>query len=208
MEAFLFAEGEDATTQNLKNAVLAKQLAVLSEILTKSFDGTKMIPFSLLDKQKKRTISFLIADEISSMQKFHDSYSSSMLTLNKAAKAKKRQNILDGLLRVSYPSISEGRGFANALGPVKLSMKLLSPEVNISPENQYFCTPPKMALHGNPGTPLSMDSIISARSPKKAIFLHIIVIFLHGLPHKVFCAQLKQDLTKSAMYNIILLSLP
>ena len=37
-----------------------------------------------------------------------------------------------------------------------------------------------------------LDSNISARSPKKAIFLHIVVIFLHGLPQKVFCAQLKR----------------
>ena len=37
-----------------------------------------------------------------------------------------------------------------------------------------------------------LDSNISARSPKKAIFLHIVVIFLHGLPKKVFCAQLKR----------------
>ena len=38
-----------------------------------------------------------------------------------------------------------------------------------------------MALHGNPGTPLSLDSIISARSPKKSIFLHIEAIYLHEL---------------------------
>ena len=41
------------TTQNLKNAVLAKQLTTLSEILT--YDNIKIIPFSLLDEQKKRT---------------------------------------------------------------------------------------------------------------------------------------------------------
>ena len=67
---------------------------------------------------------------------------------------------------------------------------------------------PKMALHENPGTPWSQVSNISARTSIKAIFLHIVVIFLHGLPQKVFCAQLKKDLAKSAMYNIILLSLP
>ena len=42
-----------------------------------------------------------------------------------------------------------------------------SSEVNISPKNQYFFT-------------LSLDSIISARSPKEAIFLHIVAIYLHG----------------------------
>ena len=125
MQAFHYTKGQRATTQNLKNAVMAKQLTIMSEILTKSFDGTKIIPFSLLDEQKKRTISFLIEDEVSSMQKFHDSYSSSMFTLNKAEKAKKKQDILDGLLRTSYPFISEGRGFTNALGPVKLSIKIL-----------------------------------------------------------------------------------
>ena len=125
MQAFHYTKGQGATIQNLKNAVLAKQLTILSEILTKSFDGTRVIPFSFLDEQKKMTISFLIEDEVSSMQSFHDSYTGSMFTLNKAEKAKKKQDILDGLLRVSYPFISEGRGFTNALGPVKLSLKLL-----------------------------------------------------------------------------------
>ena len=125
MKAFRYAEGQGASTGNLKNGVLAKQLTILSEILTKSYDGTRVIPFSLLDEQKKRTISFLIEDEVSSMQKFHDSYTGSMFTLNKAEKAKKKQDILDGLLRVSYPFISEGRGFTNALGPIKLSIKIL-----------------------------------------------------------------------------------
>ena len=125
MKAFLYAEGQGATTQNLKNAVLAKQLTVLSEILTKSYDGTKIIPFSLLDEQKKRTISLLIKDEISSMQTFHDSYKISRFTWNKAEGAKKVHDILDSLLRTSYPFISEGRGFTNVLGPVQMSTKLL-----------------------------------------------------------------------------------
>ena len=125
MTAFQYTQGQGVTTENLKNAVLAKQMSVFSEILTKSYDGVKIIPFPLLDEQKKKTISLLIEDEISSLQKFHDSYSGSVFTLNKAEKAKKRQDILDGLLRTSYPFISEGRGFTNALGPVRLSLKML-----------------------------------------------------------------------------------
>ena len=104
---------------------MAKQLTILSEILTKSYDGTTIIPFSLLDDQRKRTIKLLIEDEINSMQKFHDSYRSSRFTLKKAEKAKKVQDILDILLRLSYPFISEGRGFTNVLGPVQMSTKLL-----------------------------------------------------------------------------------
>ena len=63
MEAFHYAKGVGAATQNLKNAVLAKQLTILSETLTKSYDGTKNIPFSFLDEQKKRHISLPIEDE-------------------------------------------------------------------------------------------------------------------------------------------------
>ena len=112
------------------DTVLAKQLSVFSEILTKSYDSTKIIPFSLLDKQKKRTISLLIEDEIKSMQNFHKSYSISMLTLNKAEEEKKVQDILDNLLRLSYPFISEGRGLTNPLAPVD-SVRLALPSYPI-----------------------------------------------------------------------------
>ena len=43
-----------------------------------------------------------------------------------------------------------------------------------------------MALNENPGTPWSQVSNISARTSIKAIFLHIVVIFLHGTPKKAF----------------------
>ena len=125
MQAFHYVKGQGATTDNLKNAIRAKQLSIFSEILTKGYDGTKVIPFSMLDKQKKKTIGLLIEDEISSMQKFHNSQSTSMFTFKKAEKAKQRQDILDALLKTSYPFISEGRGLTSALSPMKLCFKLL-----------------------------------------------------------------------------------
>ena len=97
-KAFRYLEGQGATTQNLKNAVLAKQLTILSEILIQSYDDIKIVPFSLLDKGKKKTISDLIEKEIKSIQSFHDSHSISMLTFNKSAKRKEKQDILVGLL--------------------------------------------------------------------------------------------------------------
>ena len=125
MQAFHYVKGQGATTDNLKNAIRAKQLSIFSEILTKGYDGTKVFPFSMLDKQKKKTIGLLIEDEISSMQKFHNSQSTSMFTFKKAEKAKQRQDILDALLKTSYPFISEGRGLTSALSPMKLCFKLL-----------------------------------------------------------------------------------
>ena len=57
-------------------------------------------------------------------------------------------------------------------------------EVNISPQNQYFFTDPKNGPARESRSPWFLASNISARSPKKAIFLHIVVIFLHGPPKK------------------------
>ena len=101
-----------ATTQNLKNAVLAKPLTTLSEILTKS--------------RSFRSLSWTSRRKGPICKKFHDSYKSSMFTLYKSEKTKKVQDILDDFFWTCYPFISEGRGFTNTLGPVKLSIKLLS----------------------------------------------------------------------------------
>ena len=53
-------------------------------------------------------------------------------------------------------------------------------------KNLYFCTNPKNGPAREPRGTLSLDSNISARTPKKAIFLHIVVIFLHGPQKKRF----------------------
>ena len=119
MQAFQYAEGQGAKTENLKSAVLAKQLVVLAEILINSYDNTTIIPFSLLNKEKKRTISSLVEDEVSDMQRFHDSNSVSMFTLKKAEKAKKKQDIMDSLLRSAYPFISEGKGLTSTLATLE-----------------------------------------------------------------------------------------
>ena len=121
MQAFRYAEGQGPKkNENLKNAVLAKQLVILAEILVESYNHKTIVPFSLLDEKKKRAIALSIEDEITSMQTFHNSYSGSMLTFNKAEKAKKKQDILDRLLQSAYPFISEGRGLTSPLNELKV----------------------------------------------------------------------------------------
>ena len=58
------------------------------------------------------------------MQAFFDSHTMSMLTFNKAEKAKKRQDLMDGLLRSAYPFISEGRALTSSLAPLELPYKI------------------------------------------------------------------------------------
>ena len=77
-----------------------------------------------MTKEKKQTIGNLIEDEVNSMQAFFDSHVMSMLTFNKAEKAKKRQDMMDGLLGSAYPFISEGRGLTNSHTQLELPYNL------------------------------------------------------------------------------------
>ena len=97
---------------------------VMSEVLLEAFDNTKIVPFSLLTKEKKQTIGNLIEDEVNDMQAFFDSHTMSRLTFNKAEKAKKRQDMMDGLLGSAYPFISEGRGLTNSQTQLELPYNL------------------------------------------------------------------------------------
>ena len=124
MQAFLYTKGQGPSIENLKSAVMAKQLVVQSEILVQSVRNNAIIPFSLLDEKKKRTIASLIEDEVTSMQRFHDSHTFSMFTRNKAEKAKKKQDIMDQLLKPAYPFISEGRGLTSTLAQLEIPFDL------------------------------------------------------------------------------------
>ena len=126
LEAFRCAEGQGATQENLKSAIAAKRLSIFSEILTKSYNGTMIVPFPLLSSEKKKIISRLIEEEIKSMKRFRNSYKVSMFTWDKATEEKKVQDLLDELLQKSYPFISQGRGFTDPLNTVThLSFKIL-----------------------------------------------------------------------------------
>ena len=141
LKAFRYAEGQGATMENLKTAVAAKRLSVFSEVLIQSYDGTMIVPFPLLDSQKKGFISRLVEDEIRNMQRFRDSYKVSMFTWDKAAEEKKVQDILDELLKASYPFISQGRGFTDPLNAVTdVSFKLVPGFIPESEEDSTLVT--------------------------------------------------------------------
>ena len=117
--AYAYAEGQGATLEDLRNGVLAKQLTICSEVLIQSYDGTTITPFILLDETKKRTIGAMIELDVKNVQNFYESHSIPILALNRSDKANEKENILDGLLRTTYPFLSEGLGLTSSLEPVK-----------------------------------------------------------------------------------------
>ena len=150
--AFENMKGAGAKTENLEFAVRATQLRVFADIMIQSFDGKTIVPFFHLEKAKKKTIGELIEKEVREVQTFYESHTISWYKLNKTTLAKEKQDMLDSLLRASYPYISEGRGFTNALGPVNLSLKVLSHLLPEGEEDSAYIT---MGQHH--GEPLTME---------------------------------------------------
>ena len=75
-------------------------------------------------------------------------------------------------IREAYPCFNPGKPGVNTRG-------------EYFSEKPIFLHTPKNGPARESRDTLSLDSIISARSPKKAIFLHIIAIYLHGSQKKV-----------------------
>ena len=65
-----------------------------------------------------------ITNDFRDVQNFYNSHSISIFALNRSGKAEEKQNILDGLLRTTYPFISEGRGLTNPMAPVEMPYHL------------------------------------------------------------------------------------
>ena len=60
-------------------------------------------------------------------------------------------------------------------------------------KNEYICTYPKNGPTRESSTPWFLDTNISARTPKIAIFLHKVVIFLLGPKEKRFLCTIEQE---------------
>ena len=118
VSAFQILKGLGSKTENLENAIKATQLKVFSEVLIQSYDGAKITPFFLLEKKKQKIIGRLIEDDVNDLQSFYNSHSFSVFTMKKSEKGQKKQDLLNLLLRASYPLISQGRGLTNVLAPV------------------------------------------------------------------------------------------
>ena len=80
-------------------------------------------------------------------------------------------------------------------------LKICKKQVNYPPagfrgeyfsKNEYICTYPKNGPARESSPPWYLDSNISVRTPKKAIFLHVIVvIFQHETPKSVFLCTIE-----------------
>ena len=131
MQAFVYAEGQGKKKGNLKNGVFALQIKICAEVLIQGYDKdeNKISPFYLLPDDRKRMIGQLVEADVKNAKAFHSSQQVPWYAVNKAQKAQKIQDVLDALLRTSYPLISEGRGLTTPFAPVKIPYDL-----NLLPE--------------------------------------------------------------------------
>ena len=125
IEAFEIAKEQTANPETIKDAVLAKRLSISADVKITAFTGTKLVPFFNLDLNKKLYLAKLIESDIVELQKFTYGYKVSWYTWNKAEKEKVQEDEVDGLLKVFYPLLSEGRGLNSHKTIVKSPFKLV-----------------------------------------------------------------------------------
>ena len=154
-QGYQYAEGQGVQNESLKNGVIAKQLVIMSEVIISSYDGTKITPFFLLDENKKRSLATLINHDVGAMLAFANSQSLPMLTFNKTEKLQKRQDILDVLLKSTYPLMSEGLGLTTSLAPVTKSPYQLRLKPTMVPEGESDAA--KVTIGQLYGTPLVVE---------------------------------------------------
>ena len=141
--AFEYKQGMGANTETLNKAVKATQLKVFSELAIQSYDGTKITPFPLLERRRKKVISSFFETYIEDVISFFNSHEYGMLhSYNplKSSNEKTKQDTLDLLLKASYPYISEGNSLTNMQADVKLPLDLkVQPKFLAGGEEDFAC---------------------------------------------------------------------
>ena len=84
-----------------------------------------------MDK-KKKMLSKLIGDDVRDVQIFSTPTNPQC---SHGRRLRKKQDILDSLLRASYPFISEGRGLTSALAPIGFSYEIML-QADLLPEGE------------------------------------------------------------------------
>ena len=121
MQVSRYTEGQGPKTENLKSAILLKKMIILDEILVESFDGMKIVPFSLLDERKKQGTAPWSRTRSSAC-----SASTTPIAFPRSLSTKLKRPSWTNLLRSAYPFISEGRrlttGLAQLVVPIDLKV--------------------------------------------------------------------------------------
>jgi hypothetical protein len=179
MQGFEYAQ-KSTGIENFKNAVMAKKLLVFTKITKHSYnqDKKQVLPFYLLSKSKKELIAKeLEADTIDILtleKKFKSKSVTRFLPGNRKKEKGEIKDISDSLLKVTYPYVSEGKGWTSTWAPMK-DEKTINWTVlpDLLPDGEEDCTTVYLGRTYTPGAARDASVLFKTRIWKKDSSVYI-----------------------------------
>ena len=117
MQAVVFSTSKKANKENLKDAAVAVTLSVVATVMLTSFDaiGQVILPFYMLSQKKKNVIVSMLENDLSELTQFSDKIEKSSWLPLSAKNKNEHQDLVDNVLKICYPFLSEGKGMTSSL---------------------------------------------------------------------------------------------
>ena len=116
-QAFYYMDSEDMSLKSFEACVQATQLLIFSNVARFSYDENSgsFLPFLTLSMQKKRMIATELMDIVSRCLENRSRVKKDYFFSKSSDHKAKVQDTLDTILQVTYPFISEGKGWTKSL---------------------------------------------------------------------------------------------
>ena len=114
-DAFNKIADKNIDMETFADCVKAAQLLIFSKIITESYDSDRKIflPYAKLSKETKAVISRFIVRNVDKCISLKGNVKVPMFSFGKGKKKSIMQDMLDSILQLAYPYISQGNGWTD-----------------------------------------------------------------------------------------------
>ena len=133
-DAFSKIADKNIDMETFADCVKSVQLLIFSKIIRESYDKKKQIflPYTKLSKNKKNVISRFVERNVEHCIALKETVKVPMLTLDREKKKSIVQDMLDSILQLAYPYVSQGNGWTD------LEYKIPQDEITFKVNPKYL----------------------------------------------------------------------
>ena len=133
-QAFYYMDSEDMSLKSFEACIQATQLLIFANVARFIYDENSgsFLPFLTLSMQKKRMIATELMDIVNRCLENRSRVKKDNIFSKSSDHKAKVQNTLDTILQVTYPFISEGKGWTK--GSTKLDLKDNTVNIRVMPK--------------------------------------------------------------------------
>ena len=149
-KAYHYTVGQGKDLDNLRQAVTAKKILILSNLCILSYqEKTETIqPFHILDKKRQNIIAVELERYCTELIDYQKTLNRGVPLLNRSKKSKEISDLTNSLLQIAYPYISEGKHLTCAMDRISPGdKKAIKFDLNLIPEGMEHRTTIKIGTH-------------------------------------------------------------